>query len=57
MKNYFKLYNAIDQRYSIRKYDSRPVEKDKLDLVLHSTYDGLTGMKVEIIPVEGDRFS
>ena len=55
MTNEISLYEAIHRRYSVRKYENRAVEKEKLNQVLNFAPDGLVEGYVTFIPVDGDK--
>jgi len=49
MTNEISLYEAIHRRYSVRKYQNRAVEKEKLNQVLTLAPDGLVEGYVNFI--------
>jgi nitroreductase len=49
------LYEAIRRRSSVRKYEKRALEKEKLDQVLNFAHEGLVDGYVTFIPVNGDK--
>ena len=54
MTREISLYEAIYLRYSVRKYQDRAIEREKLDRVLHFTPDSLSDGNVKFIPLDGD---
>jgi nitroreductase len=49
-----RLYEAIDKRVSVRKYQQRPVEQALLDSLLAFAPDRLADVDVRVVPVERD---
>lgn len=55
MPNEKSLYEAIYSRYSVRKYENREVEKEKLDEILNTEKNSLAGVDVKFISMDCEK--